>query len=122
MNKRGQTLIFFIILLPFIIGCMAFIIDTGIIAQEKNHLNKTIKMVIKNVYQNDKVDYETIENLLTKNKIDNNNLLIEINNNKIRIKKEKEIDSIFGSIIGIKKYKIKSEIVGYKNNNKIQFE
>ena len=42
--------------------------------------------------------------------------------NKIEVKNEIEVDSFFASIIGIKTYQIKIDVIGYRDNNKIIFE
>lgn len=92
MNKKGQTLIMFVILLPLLIGVCAFVIDIGLITYEKNKLQNIIRSV-------------------EINKVDKN---LKINGIKEYRKKEKGNcvnityykDSVFGRIVGIKTYKI----------------
>ena len=97
-NKRGQTLILFIILIPLILGVMAVVVDVGLIVSKSSSLKETTRLVVKDSLNND-LSEEEIKELFVKNKI--------------------EIDSIFGAIIGLKKYTIKIDIKGYKDNNKI---
>ena len=92
MNHRGQTLVFFIIIIPFILGCMAFVVDMGVVTYKKVHLKETIKTVIEDSYQ--KKSKEEIESLLKKNEIDSNNFKIDIYEDRIRIEGYDEISSI----------------------------
>ncbi len=117
-NKKGQTLILFIILIPLILGVMAVVVDVGLLISKNSNLKETTKIVIKDSLNNN-LNEEEIRELFIKNKIDVDNLEIKLDNEKIEIKNKIEIDSIFGAIIGLKKYTIKIDIMGYKDNNKI---
>ena len=121
MNNKGQTLVIFIIVLPLIILAMAFIVDTGLMVINKSKLDSTSKVIIDKYY-----DYEGDIDLVVREYLDNNDInyqsyKIERNNNfKIEIKST--IDSIFGKVIGLKEYEIESNVVGYKENDKIKFK
>lgn len=120
MNKRGQTLILFIILIPIILGIGAFVIDTGLIVSKNTQLKEVSKTIIKRSFnENEEVK---IEDIYLDNNIPVDQLKVEINDNYIKIKNEYYIDSIFGKIIGLDKYKIKIDIIGRKDNDKIVFE
>jgi len=67
-------------------------------------------------------DTNKIKKILEINKVDVNNLEINIIDNKINIKNEISVKSIFGSVVGILDYKIKINITGYKSNDKIIIE
>lgn len=96
LNKKGQTLIMFIILLPILIGITAFVIDYGIIVYEKDKLSNLIELA-----HDENKDIDSI---------------LKLNDIKDYEKKEKNNcytityykDSLFGSIVGIKEYKIKA--------------
>lgn len=123
MNKHGQTLIAFIILLPILISLLALVIDIGLITSEKKELEEVSKTIIKEVIYNLEENDKNINELYKKNNIPTDNLKIDINKNSIRLQNEYEIKSIFGNIIGIKKYDIKLDITGIlKDNNKIIYE
>ena len=117
-NKKGQTLILFIILIPLILGVMAVVVDVGLLISKNSNLKETTKIVIKDSLNNN-LNEEEIRELFIKNKIVVDNLEIKLDNDKIEIKNKVKIDSIFGAIIGLKKYTIKIDIMGYKDNNKI---
>lgn len=120
MNNKGQTLVVFIIFIPVIILLMAFIVDTSLMYIAKSKLNDLSKTIIKEIYDVEDKNSK-VEELLNVNEINYNNYDIEINDNKIKLNIEEEIDSVFGSMIGNESYTIKSEITGYKDNDKFKF-
>ena len=120
-NKKGQTLILMVILIPIVIGIMALVVDVGYLSLEKIHMKEVTKTVIREDLEKN-MDNKTLEEILKKNDIDIQNLKIKRSDNKLNIQNEVEIESIFGAIIGINEYKIKIDITGYKENEKIKFE
>jgi Flp pilus assembly protein TadG len=122
LNNKGQTLILFVILIPIVLVLMALVIDTSYLYKEKTKLESTTKTIIKNNY--DKKDSDDIDKIITdlyqKNNIETNNLIISVSDNSLAIKNYYSIDSIFGNIIGIKKYDIKVSLKGIKNNDEIK--
>ena len=120
MNNKGQTLVVFIIFIPVIILLMAFIVDTSLMYIAKSKLNDLSKTIIKEIYDV-KDKNSKVEELLNVNEINYNNYDIEINDNKVKLSIEEEIDSVFGSMIGNESYTIKSEVTGYKDNDKFKF-
>ncbi|MCM1053675.1 MAG: pilus assembly protein TadG-related protein [Ruminococcus sp.] len=120
LNKHGQTLILFIILIPLMLIVMAFVVDIGLVMSEKVHLKETTKIAIINNY--DSKNINDIKELIKKNNIDINNLKIETNNNNLTIENEIKVESIFGKIIGLNNYRIKIKAKGYKTGNKVIVE
>jgi len=120
MNNKGQTLVIFVVILPMLILLIAFIIDVSLMYSENNKLNNINKLVIN--YGLDNLEENGIENkleelvILNDKKIEKINIKIE--KNKIISKLKKEEKSIFGNIIGLKKYKINSKYSGELNNGK----
>lgn len=119
MNKRGQTLIIFVVLIPLFLGVVALVVDTGVIMSEKTKEIELAKTIIRDSMNKSEED---ILDLCRENKVNEKNLNIISKNDQITIKNEYEIDSIFGSVIGIKKYKIKIDVTGINKDNKIIFE
>ena len=105
MNKKGQTLVVFVIFIPIIILILAIVVDMGVIFAKKNQTVEIIRTAIRecNKESNKK---ECIKNILIKNQVDVNNLEVINNDNKIEVNNKIEIDSIFGNIIGKKSYTI----------------
>lgn len=120
MNKKGQTLVLFIILIPILIGMGAFVVDTGLVFAKKAHLKDVTKMVIKDTIKKN-LNEEQVKELLVKNDVGIDKLKIEIND-KVIVNNEIEVESIFGEIIGIKEYKIKLEMIGYQKEDKVIIE
>ena len=122
-NKKGQVLVLFVFLLPILIMICAFVVDIGIITNSKNNLENVIRLAIKEEIENiDNKSSDRIKDLLKQNKIDITNLKITISDNKINIKNEIKVASIFGKIIGIDNYKVKVNLNGYIKDNKVLIE
>lgn len=121
MNKKGQTLVFFIVFIPFILMLASYVIDLGYIQSEKIKLNDTTKIVIKELY---KKDYSTnqIKQLYQKNDIKLQKVAIKKEEDKIKVSASYEVESIFGKLVGIKKYLIKTTLIGNKINEKIEYQ
>ena len=99
MNKNGQALVTFILLIPVFLMVFAFVIDTGLAYSKKNEIISIVDDALKNNYD--------ITEMLKNNKIKYNNLKITENNNQKCVIIESSVDSVFGNIIGIKEYVIK---------------
>ena len=118
MNKNGQTLVMFVIIIPIFIILLAFVVDTGIILKNTTKLNSTTKTILKNTYDDRLNDnyYEKVKKLYEKNNIPTKNIQIEFNLDEVKITNEYYKPSIFGKIIGLKEYKIKT-ILKIKNKS-----
>lgn len=120
MNNKGQTLVIFIVFLPILILLLATMVDVSLMYSESNKLNNINKLVIN--YGLDNINENNIENkleellILNDEKINKTNIKIE--KNKIKINLEKNERSIFGNVIGLKSYTIKSKYIGKLINNK----
>lgn len=122
MNRNGQTLLCFVIIIPIFLILSAFVIDTGLTLKEKTRINSTTKTIIKTTY-NKRLEsnyYELVTNLYKENKINIANLEVISNDNNISIEIESKIDAIFGKIIGLNEYKILIKLKGINENEKIK--
>ena len=116
MNRKGQSLVLFVLLLPIMLGIMALVIDAGNALVEKNKTNNIIEMVIEIAIE-DNLDKKEIETLTNENLKDSTNI-VEKKNNIITIKSNKEIKGIFSKILNINEFKIESEYSGELRNHK----
>lgn len=120
MNNKGQTLVIFVVFLPVLILLVAAAIDISLMYSETNELNNINKLVIN--YGLSHLDENNLESKLEKlSKLNDQNINkvnIKIEKNKITINLEKNEKSIFGSVIGLKEYKIKSKHSGELINDK----
>ena len=125
MNDKGQSLVLFVFLIPLFIAIFAYVFDTCYIKINNNKLvikynNKldNLSALAMNYVLKDKNKIE-IEQLILDNDADIK--IISITNSEVHIRKE--VDSMFGSIIGIKKYSLDSIYNGYvDSNNKIRIK
>lgn len=104
MNKKGQALVEFIIILPVIIYIIMFITDMMLIFSYKNHLESDMNETIT-LYKENKID--------ELNKITDATLTYEVKDNYVYltlIKNYKTITPGLSKVLG-KPYKIKSERV-----------
>jgi len=119
MNKHGQTLVTFVILLPVIFLLIGYIIEISIIGYHKSKINSVTKSIIANCI--DECEKDDIILLYDKNdiKIDNVNIYKA---SGLRVSFTSKVDSFLGSIIGKDSYNIKFDIKEYHENNKIKYE
>ena len=96
-NKKGQSLIMFIIFLPILLMAFALIIDVGLMYNAK-------------IKGKELLEYSLENNLDVKEYFKINDIEIELKNTYKEEKKciiiNYKIDSIFGNLIGYKEYKI----------------
>ena len=121
MNRKGQTLVIFIIILPVILIAMAYLVDTGLMLINKSKLDSTSKIIIDKYY-----DYEcdidsVIQKYLKDNNLNYTNYEVKKDNN-FNLKIDIKIASIFGKVVGLEEYEITSNITGYKENDKLKFK
>ncbi len=119
MNRNGQTLILFVILIPVLLILAALVIDIGIISNEKMHVSKVTSTILKETFEKEET-VEEIKKLYEKNNIPTENLKIEKKEDQMTIENNYEINSIFGNIIGIKKYSIHCKKKIVKQNNQLK--
>ena len=86
MDNKGQSLIFFVLVLPIIILFFVLLIDITSYELDHNHIKNTISDNLKVIVNNDEKDIDKITNVI-KDNIDNSNVEVIINeeNNNIEI-------------------------------------
>lgn len=114
MNNKGQTLVFFIAMLPVILILCAFIFDSALITYQNNKLNDIASLSIKYLVENKK-SVSDVKNIINKN--DSEIKIVNINNSNVHLKKT--IDSIFGKIVGYNEYYLETNLTGHIENNKL---
>ena len=98
MNNKAQALVLFVFLLPLVITLFAYVFDTCYIAINNTKLNNVGELAME--YEKENKDLNEIKKIIKDN--DKDIEIVNISYGGIHLKKE--IDSIFGNIIGIKKY------------------
>lgn len=107
MNKHGQTLVIFIVILPLILLFAALIIDVGLLVGEKIKVAGVTNDILMTYDKTNEFDLEEeITKYYQNNHIILNELKINKTENSFEIEVKCSMKSIFGNIIGMKEYPI----------------
>lgn len=107
MNNKGQTLVIFIILLPFICILFGYIFDSCYVMYQKKEL-KNIATIVCQYALNDNKPEDEIRQLALENDKDIENIKITKTDNEAKIVLEKSQKSIFSKLLGKDYYFIKA--------------
>lgn len=123
MNKKGQVLIAFVLLLPVIFMLAGLIIDCGYLYIEKRNVDNNIKDALeyglKNIEEDTNILEQKLKNQLNLNIENIKKMNIKINNKIIEIELEKSKKGVFTLIFFKSEYKISSHYKGYINDDEI---
>lgn len=122
LNKNGQTLVVFILLIPIFLAICAFVIDVGLMTYESMKLKNVTKSILTNVMSKNKISEDSIIELYRQNNIKTDDLVIEITEDSIKIENNYFIPSMFGKILQIEEYEISVDVEMDILNKKITFE
>lgn len=117
MNKRGQTLIIFVMLIPIILTMAALVIDVGLLYYKKNEYVGIVEESIKEYFKDE--DILSAKETLTLNGVSLDDTEINVSDNEITITLDTKVDSIFGKVIRINEYEIKVSRVGTKDKERV---
>ena len=120
MNRKGQVLVMFIILLPIFFIIMTLLIDIGNLILTNNEINDVSYMVLEHCLDHlDEEDIlDTSRELL---KLNNKNLNIEsfkIENNKVYLNVSYQVKGIISNIVNIKVFDIDNKYEAYIKDDK----
>lgn len=110
MNNKGQTLILFLLIIPIIVGFLAFFIDISMVNYERNRLNGVIVNNLEIVVKDDIRDIEKIKNVFLENDIVID--YISIDGDVLLLNIDMDIKSLFGKILDFDIYKLKVKYSG----------
>ena len=117
MNNKGQTLVVFVVLLPVVLILFAYVFDTCYITMENKRLNDIASSSVKYLVVDNK-SVSDVESIIYKNDLDIE--VVSILDNNVHLKKD--IEPIFGRIIGFNKYYLETNIIGTLVNGKLVLE
>ena len=117
MNKRGQTLIIFVMLIPIIITMAALVIDVGLLYYKKNEYTGIVEESIKEYFKDE--DLTSALETLTLNGVSLDDVLVSATDETISVTLDTKVDSIFGKVIRINDYEIKIARVGTKDKERV---
>lgn len=113
-NNKGQVLVTFVLLLPFIILIITYLTSQGLILYEKNNLDNFASTICN--YQN--LDTKKLEKIILTNDENIKDIKIERENNQLKtIVLSKEYQTIFSKLINHNKYNIKIKKECKRGNN-----
>lgn len=108
MNNKGQVLVLFLLLVPLVLILFAYVVDKCYLLYQENSQNNIGDTVCSYAIDSNKTEDE-IKQLTLENDSKIENIKVIRNNEHVEIILEKEIDSLFGKILGMDTYKIKTK-------------
>lgn len=121
-NNRGQALILFVLFIPLLCIISAFVIDSGLMIKNNIKLNDTTKIIIKEVFDNKENSEDIARNLYKENNFSTEKFKYKIDGNILYIENEITVESIFGGVIGLQDYNIKSKYKAYLDGDVLIIE
>lgn len=103
MNNKGQVLVIFVVLIPIILTLVAYVFDKCYLLYENKKLSDIANIVCD--YSITSSNKESVYQLALEN--DNEISKIQIDNDNLIL--EKNVNSIFGKVIGISEYLVRIE-------------
>lgn len=122
LNNKGQTLVLFVMLLPIMLLLMILVFDVGKFIYSKQELNHISSMVVSygmEHYDEDDIENELVE-LVLLNCDDVRNVSVSASDDEVLVDIERMGDSIFGNIINIDMFEVRSSYIGNVTDNKIK--
>lgn len=109
MNNKGQTLVVFVVLLPFICLVMGFIIDKCYLLYSEKELEHIASIVCEYALDESKTENQ-IKKLALENDKDIENIRVTREENRVKVILSKNQKSMFSKLLGKESYKIKVKI------------
>lgn len=123
MDRKGQVLVGFLLLLPLLLILFVFVIDIGFMKVEERKLENTVKEAITYGLKQESPEEEVqqqVETMIRKN-IDNIEFLDTIvTNGNIQVHLSTRQKNVFGIILNQRMYKIEKRYQGYLENETIK--
>lgn len=117
LNNKGQSLVLFVLILPVLLMILLMVVDIGKMVLLKQELDDINYIALD--YSIEKMDEleikQSIKEIINKNRKDIDTIDIKIENNKIAILLEDNIDGSLSLLDNIKLFRVKSSYVGYIN-------
>ena len=108
MNKKGQVLVAFALLIPIVIMFLGLIVDVGINLTERKRIDDTLNNIISYSLKNKEIITQDLIEENIKENLEYDSLNILLDEEKIEISLSKKTKSVFGNLlkIGINKIEI----------------
>ena len=120
MNRNGQVLVSFLLILPLLLIILVFVVDMGLMKVNERKVEHVIKEAITYELKSSEISDSRVNDYIKNNLSDikDVNIVVGIDNIKVSVRVYKK--SIFNSLIKNKNYTISKSYYGYKENDKIK--
>ena len=124
LSNKGQSLLTFVVFIPFLIILGVWIIDITNMKYSENKLKELNKEVVN--YGINHIENDPYDSMVEIIRLNDNDVIYQIDidteNQKVNVILEKDINGILTSIVGIKNFKIKNEYKASIKDEKIIIE
>lgn len=110
MNNKGQSLVFFICLIPIIFILFVLIFDGAYMRYEKSKLDNIASLAL--TYMSENKEEEKVRDYILKN--DSDIKIEELTNSRVYL--TNKIKPVFGTFLNYDGYSLKSKYVGHYDN------
>lgn len=120
MNRKGQVLVMFVILLPIFFIIMTLLVDIGNLILTNNEINDVSYLVLEHCLDHIDED-DIIDNSKELLQLNNKNITIDsfkIDNGKVYLDVSYQVKGIISNIVNIKLFNINNKYVAYIKDNK----
>lgn len=110
MNNKGQSLVFFICLIPIIFILFVLVFDGAYMRYEKSKLDNIASLAL--TYMNENKEEVVVRDYILKN--DSNIKIEKLSKNEVYL--INNIEPVFGKYLNYNEYSLKSKYVGHYDN------
>lgn len=120
MNRKGQVLVSFLLILPLLLILLVFIVDMGLMKVNERKIEHVIKEAINYELKSSEINDLRVNNYIRNNLSDIRDVNVVVGTDNIKVSVSVYKKSIFNSLIKNKNYTISKSYYGYKENDKIK--
>ena len=120
MNRKGQVLVSFLLVLPLLLILLVFVVDMGLMKVNERKVEHVIKEAINYELKSSEINDLRVNNYIRNNLSDIRDVNVVVGTDNIKVSVSVYKKSIFNSLIKNKNYTISKSYYGYKENDKIK--
>lgn len=120
MNRNGQVLVSFLLILPLLLIILVFVVDMGLMKVNERKVEHVIKEAITYELKSSEISDSRVNDYIKNNLSDIKDVNIVVGTDNIKVSVRVYKKSIFNSLIKNKNYTISKSYYGYKENDKIK--
>ena len=120
MNRKGQVLVSFLLVLPLLLIILVFVVDMGLMKVSVRKVEHVIKESITYELKSSSISDSRVNDYIKNNLSDIREVNVVVGTDNIKVSVSVYKKSIFNSLIKNKNYTISKSYYGYKENDKIK--